>query len=291
MKTRWSVLFALGAALAAPAFAQFGAVRGICKDKEGKPLAGITVEYHEVGSPRTYKLKTSASGEYSSIAILPGTYNVVLIQNGQELYHLNGIHVSIDEKQVDIDLQHEQAMATKQQGASPGQTQPLTAAQQKELGLVKALDDKLVAANQALAAGDVDSAIKGLTEATDIDPNHTLLWSKLGDVYLDSAPKQTTSDDKTARYVKAADCYQKAIDIKQKELASRPKTADDAADLGHYYNNMAHAQAKSDKVDDAVKSFTQAVQLDPGAVRSVLLQSGGNLNQCRQNRCRRRRLR
>ncbi len=262
MKTRLLMLCALMAALSAPAFAQFGAVRGVCKDKDGKPLAGIAVEYHEAGSSRTYKLKTNAAGEYFSIAILPGIYNVVLVQNGQEIFHLNGIQIATEEKQVDMDLQHEQAVAAKQPGGA-GQPAAMTAAQQKEFALVKALNDKLVAANQSLASGDVDAAIKSLTEATEIDANHTLLWSKLGDVYLDSAPKQTTSDDRTARYLKATDSYQKAIDIKQKELAARPKTADDAADLGHYYNNMAHAEAKSDKVDDAVKSFNQALQLDP----------------------------
>jgi tetratricopeptide (TPR) repeat protein len=266
MKNHFILLIAVMAALCAPALAQFGSVKGVCKDKLGKPLAGVMVEYHEVNTSRTYKLKTNATGEYSSIAILPGQYNVSLMQDGKEIFRLSNITVPPEEKRVDIDLQHEQELAAQKHGMTPDQlrkTEGNQAADQKEAATVKALNEKLLAANQALQAGDLDSATKSLLEATQIEANHTLLWSKLGDVYLDSASKQTSSDEKTTRYTEAADSYQKAIDLKQKDLATRQKTPQDAEDLGHYYNNMAHAQAKSGKVDDAIKSFDQAIQLDP----------------------------
>ena len=263
MKKRWIVLFAVMAGLcASPAFAQFGSVKGVCKDKQGKPIAGAVVEFHAQGSARIYKLKTDNGGEYSSLGVMLGRYNVVLIQGGQELFHLDGVVVTSNEKQLDFDLQHEQEMAAKQTGMTPDQAKESQGAQAKQTAAMKALNDALLAANQALQAGDFDAAIKGLTAANEVDPTHDLIWAKLGGVNLASAPKQTDSDDRKKRYVEAASDYQKAIELLEKKPKD-PKSPPPNQDLAGYYNNLAHAQAKSGQLDDAIKSYNQAIQLDP----------------------------
>src|SRR5277367_954383 len=158
MKKRFVVWFVLMAALfASPAFAQFGSVKGVCKDAQGKPIVGAVVEYRAVGSARVYKLKTDSSGSYSSLGVMYGTYNVSLIQDGQEIFHLNGITIGSEEKPVDIDIQHEREQASKQPTTSPDQSK-LSPEQQKLAAAVKALNEKLLAANEALKANDYDSA-------------------------------------------------------------------------------------------------------------------------------------
>jgi len=103
MKKGLHVLFLVVAGLCAtPAFAQFGSVKGVCKDKEGKPMAGAVVEFHQLGSARVYKLKTDNSGAYSSLGVMLGRYNVILIQDGQEIFHLDGVTVASEEKTLDF---------------------------------------------------------------------------------------------------------------------------------------------------------------------------------------------
>src|SRR5262245_21624481 len=112
------LLLALVVALSAPvALAQaMGSVKGVCRDAEGKPLVGVTVEWLGVETGRKYTLKTNSKGEYFSLGISPGKYNVKMTRDGQELFHLNGIPVSVDEVVQDIDLKKEAAAAAQGQG-------------------------------------------------------------------------------------------------------------------------------------------------------------------------------
>ena len=68
------------AGLCAPAmFGQLtGSVGGVCKDENGNPIAGATVEYDNTANGRKYPVKTDKKGEYYSLGIEPGTYNVVI---------------------------------------------------------------------------------------------------------------------------------------------------------------------------------------------------------------------
>jgi len=69
---------------ASPLFAQAtGTVKGVCKNTDGKPMAGATVEWTSVDTGRKYELKTNNKGEYFSLGISPGKYNVKLLQDGK----------------------------------------------------------------------------------------------------------------------------------------------------------------------------------------------------------------
>src|SRR6266550_2683631 len=71
--------------------------------------------------------------------------------------------------------------------------------QAKEVTTVKSLNEKLQAANQSMQAQDFDSAINTLNQATQVDTSRDLLWARLGDAYVGSAPKQTDPAEKTRR--------------------------------------------------------------------------------------------
>ncbi len=269
MKQRfaWTLLVALVVGLCAPAiFAQStGSVKGAVRDSEGKPIPAGTVEWQSMETGRKYSLKLNKKGEYFSLGISPGKYKVTLFDpEGKQLFYMTGITVSLDELVQDIDLKKEAAAQAAGQGLTPEQVKAQQEAQakaQKENTTVKTLNEKLLAAKTATDAGDFDSAIATLTEATQVDANRDLLWFKLGDAYRMSAPKQTDPAEKQKRFGEAADAYKKAIDLKTAN--PDPKDAEANQKLAAYYNNLAEADAKSNKVDDAVASYNKAAQLDP----------------------------
>jgi tetratricopeptide (TPR) repeat protein len=259
MKRNWVVLLiaVLVAGMCLPAaFAQAtGTVKGVVKDVDGKPIPGAVVQYVSSETGRKYDLKTNNKGEFFSLGISPGKYTVTLLRDGKELFHYNGVPVTLDEEQnrLDIDLQKEQQKAAQGQGLSPEQMkqqQEQHEKAQKEQLTVKSLNEKLAAARAAMQAGNPEQAVQSMTEATQIDPNRDLIWFTLGDAYSAQAKKTETTDRAAAKpfYDQAITAYQKAIAIKP--------TAD-------YYNNMAQAQAKSGQTDQAIQAYTQAAQLDP----------------------------
>ena len=63
----------------------FGSVKGVAKDMEGKPIVGATVEFANSDTGRKYDLKTNNKGEYFSLGLEPGKYKVTLNQDGKVL--------------------------------------------------------------------------------------------------------------------------------------------------------------------------------------------------------------
>lgn len=239
-----------------PAFSQMTAtVKGTIKNEQGQPISGATVELQNNENGQKYNLKTNSKGQYFSLGVMPGKYKVTLINNGQPIFNLNNVPVSLEQQEnvIDIDLQKERAM---QQSGGKGQGQPqLTEEQkkqieaaQKEQMTVKTLNAKLAEAQQAQTAGNYDQAIQILTQATQMDPSRDLLWAKLGDAYRGAASKQTDRAQQTQAYGQAAESYQKAVQIKP---------------TGAYWNNLGEALAKSGKTEEAIKAYSTAVQLDP----------------------------
>jgi len=282
MKQRFVVLVVLMVGLCVPpVFAQAtGTVKGVCKDLEGKPIVGAVVEYYNQDTGRKYELKTNNKGEYFSLGIAPGKYRVTLSKDGKELDRVNNFPVNLDENTLDFDLKKSQTQAAQQQGMSAEELKKRQEQQEKaakEATTVKSLNEKLVAANQALQAGDYEAAINVLTEATQMDPTRDLLWFKLAEAYRNSALKQTDAAEKAKRLDAAVSDYEKAVDLKQKALEAGPKTPDASKQLAAYYNNLGEAQAKARKTDEAVKAYTQAAQLDPSGAGQYYFNLGAVL--------------
>ncbi len=275
------LLLVLIAGLSAPAaFAQaMGSVKGVCKDVDGKPIAGATVEWTGVETGRKYTLKTNNKGEYFSLGISPGKYNVKLSKDGKEIFHFSNFPVQVDEAVLDFDLKKEQQNTAQGQGLSQEQVKQMQEQQAKatkEKTTVASLNEKLKAANDASAAGDYETAIKTLEEANQIDNSRDLIWFKLADNYRNSAPKQTDPEEKKKRFEMASADYQKAIDLRtNSESAAKDPTNN--ATIAAYYNNLAETSAKSGKIDDAVNSYNKAAQLDPTKAGQYLFNTGAVL--------------
>ncbi|HYA22762.1 MAG TPA: carboxypeptidase regulatory-like domain-containing protein [Terriglobales bacterium] len=276
-----SVLMSLIVLLVAPsALAQnTGTVKGVCKDVDGKPIAGAQVEWLNVENGRKYELKTNNKGEYFSLGVSPGKYTVTLSKDGKEIFHYNGFAVTLEEATLDFDMKKEQAAQAQGAGLTPEQLkqrQEQEAKVAKENTTIKSLNEKLAAAKQAADAGDFNTAKNTMAEATQVDPNRDLLWAKLGDYTASAASKETDAEAKKKDYADAVGDYQKAVDLKQKTFDADPakKTPDATKVLAQYYNNLGQAQSKALQVDDAAKSYTMAAQLDPAGAAQYYFNLG-----------------
>jgi tetratricopeptide (TPR) repeat protein len=267
------VLMFLMLALSAPLlFGQAaGTVKGVCKDAQGNPIPDAIVVYANQDTGQKYTLKTNKKGEYFSLGIGTGHYNVSLYKNAddlkanKELFHFGKVPVGLDENTLDFDLKKQAEDSAKGQGLTPEQIKQMQENQEKqkkEVNTIKALNEKIVAANTSMKAGDYDSAIATLTEATQMDSTRDVIWAQLADAYRGSALKQTDRAEKTKRLDEAVTDYQKALDLKQKAMETK-KTPEDSKQLAAYYNNLGEAAGKAGKVDDAVKAYTQAAQVNP----------------------------
>jgi tetratricopeptide (TPR) repeat protein len=256
-----------------------GTVKGLVKDAEGKPIPQADVEWTGVESGHTYKLKTNNKGEYFSLGIVPGKYNVKLSKDGKELFHLNGIPVGLDETDVPFDLKKEQTNAAQGQGLTPEQAKAKADAAAKaatENKTVGTLNEKLNAAKAASDSGDYETAITTLNEANQIDPTRDLIWFKLADAYRMSGPKQTDPAEKKKRYEMAAADYQKAIDLRGASETAQ-KDPENNLKMAAYYNNLAEVDAKANKTDDSIANYTKAAQLDPTHAATYLFNEGAVL--------------
>ena len=289
MKKYFAILLFAVLALAVcapPVFAQgaSGSVKGVCKDAQGNPVVDGVVVWANMDNGQKYNLKTNKKGEYFSLGLTPGKYLVTLYKNAddvkanKEMDHVKGFQVQLDENTLDLDVKKEIENTAKGQGLSAEQVkqmQEAQAKQAKETNTVKALNEKLNAAKTAADAGDYETAIAALTEATQMDATRDLVWFKLGDYYRLSAPKQTDPAEKQKRLNSAVDSYQKAVDLKKS--ATNDKDPNAAKNLAAYYNNLADAYAKAGKIDDAVKTYELSAQSDPGSAAQAYFNIGAVL--------------
>jgi len=288
MKKHFAIfLFALMAlGLGVPAvFAQAsGTVKGVCKDTTGVPIADGVVVWSNLDNGQKYTLKTNKRGEYFSLGLSPGAYNVTLYKTAddqkanKELFHFNKFQVQLDENVLDFDMKKEQESQAKGVGLSPEQLkaqQEQQAKQEKERNTVKGLNDKLNAAKAAADAGDYDTAIADMNDANQMDPSRDLIWFKLGDYYRMSATKQTDSAEKQKRLDSSVEAYNKAIDLKKSITNDKDPNA--VKNLAAYYNNLADAYNKAKKVDDAVKTYELAAQVDPSSAAQAYFNEGAVL--------------
>jgi tetratricopeptide (TPR) repeat protein len=279
-------ILALGLCLP-PAFAQAsGTVKGVCKDAQGNPVADGVVVWANQDNGQKYTLKTNKKGEYFSLGLTPGKYNVTLYKSaddqkaGKEMDHVNGFTVKLDENSVDFDVKKEQEDIAKGKGVSAEQMKQMQEQQakvEKEKSTVGKLNDKLNAAKAAAEQNppDYDTAIAALTEATQMDATRDLIWFKLADYYRLSATKQTDPAEKQKRLDSAVESYQKAVDLKKATPDKDP--AKQAQNLAAYYNNLADAYYRAKKVDDAVKTYELAAQIDPSSAGQAYFNIGAVL--------------
>ncbi len=288
LKFAFVALFALVTSICTiPAVSQtsgLGSVKGVCKDPQGQPIVDAQVVWHNEETGRNYNLKTNKKGEYFSLGIEPShNYTITLSKDGKVLDTQKkfAIQATNGETELNFDLKQEQEQAVqdtaKQHGLTPEQVKQMQeqrANAEKYNTNIKAMNEKLKAATTAQQAGDDDTAIASLNEASQMGPNEDLIWYRLGGAYLESAKKQTDAAEKMKRNTEAYNDLQKAIELKK----NAPKTEGqngaykqaaelDPARAGQYYFNLGAVltNASSDPASkkEAVEAFDKAIAADP----------------------------
>jgi pentatricopeptide repeat protein len=275
-----------------PVFAQgaSGTVKGVCKDAQGNPIVDGVLIWANQDNGQKYTLKTNKKGEYFSLGVGAGSYTVTLYKNADDakankdaIFHFNKFQVTLDENTLDFDMKKQTQEAAKGQGLTPEQLKAQQEAAEKakkENNTVGQLNEKLAAAKVATDGGDYETAIADLNAANQIDASRDLIWFKLGDAYRMSATKQTDSAEKQKRLDSAVDAYQKALQLKQAIVNDKDPNA--AKTLAAYYNNLAEAYSRAGKVDDAIKTYQQAIASDPTSAAQYYFNMGAVLTNAGQ---------
>jgi tetratricopeptide (TPR) repeat protein len=265
MKHRlYVVLVALGlfAISAVPALAQYTQIKGSIKGTDGKPIPDVKVDFKNTATGQQIHLKSDKKGEFFSIGVSPGTYNVEFTdKSGQKIWALTNFPITLQQEVnlVDVDLQKEKAAA-----AASGAQPPMTEEQKKEVEKVNKENatikdlNALLQQGRALEATDPNQAIPVYAKATQIDPTRPLLWAALGNADINAARKDTDPASKKQKFSDGADSLKKAIDLATASTDPKAK-----ASLGGYYNNYAEALGHSGKSEDAAAAYAKAAEIDP----------------------------
>lgn len=240
-----SVALLLGVS-ALPALAQVTGIKGVCKDMDGKFVTDGVVEITQADTGRKITAKTNKNGEYQAIGLSPGTYNVVLLRNGQPVDSVSKVPIGLgDFKDVNMDLKKD----TAGQGVVSEEQRKKEQEVTKQNEKIKGLNERLKAARDFEQAGNYDQAIAIMQEATAADPTKDLLWAYLGDAYVGGK-----------KYPEAVDAFQQAIKIKPDSVL--------------YHNALANALNKAGQPDKAIAEYTQAAQMDPANAATAYFNMG-----------------
>ncbi len=256
------VLAAVTAAFLAPvAFSQTTAIKGYVKDTNGQPIAGAIIQLTNKENGRRYEFKTNKQGEYYSLGINPGRYDLIVIKDKQPIWKMGNITVTFNEPDnvFNVDLKSEQAA---QAAALPPEVKKQQEEQEKANEKIKGLNALLAQADANEKAGNYDAAIQSLRETTQLDPTRDVLWGKLADLERIAASKKTDPAERTALYKSAEGDYKKAISIKP---------------TGGYYNNLGEVLVKTGDTAGAMAAYNQAVQVDPTGAGQYYFNEGAVL--------------
>lgn len=256
------------------AMAQTATVKGNIKDQAG-PVVGAQVLLKDPETGRKYPLKTDKKGQFFSIGIAPGKYDVTVTKDGKQVYTANGFPVTLNQEvnQLDIDLTQgaggEQAAQVPaqagQQQQQPQQQPKLTEEQKKQIeeinkknaevvkenAKIGGLNNMMKEAQTDMQAKNFDAAVTVMQQAEQVDNGqHFLVTGMLGTALV--------SDKK---YPEGADALNKAIQLAQNDpKASDPKTK---TVLAGFYDNLGQAYAKTNKIPEAIDAYTKEAELDP----------------------------
>lgn len=241
-------------ALAASAVAQSTVtVKGVCKDDDGKPIIGATVELANADNGSKITVKTDSHGQYSSIAVPPGSYNITLTSaDGKAGASMNNVPVKVGtENVIDFDLAKLRAEAAKQAGAGASAEKV-----KKDNEKIKNLNALLQQAAQFKKENNYAAAVATMEQAAAQDQSHDIIYASLGDAYLGAK-----------RYPEAEGAYNKAISL-------APATS---KSLGGYHANLALALMKEGKTDLSLAECDKAAQLDPSTAGLCYFNQGAIL--------------
>lgn len=183
-------------ALAAPAFAQGGTLRGMVVDAQNKPVTGAKITMVQVDTNRKFETKTDNKGEWRQIGLAPGNYSVTAEKD--KLTQTFEVRVGLDTKEVNFSLQA---------GGAGGQ---MTAEQaKKEAERVEGIKTAFKEGAELTNAGKLDEAIVKFEQVLVAVPKCTECYINLGAIH---SRKQD--------WAKAEEAFKKALELNPESVES-----------------------------------------------------------------------
>jgi tetratricopeptide (TPR) repeat protein len=206
-------------ALAAPAFAQGGTLRGKVVDDQNKPVNGAKITMLDTGTNRKFETKTDSKGEWRQIGLSPGNYTVTAEKDG--LSQMFEVRVGLDIKEVNFAL---------------GQGTKMTAEQaKKEAERVEGIKTAFAEGAALTNAGKLDEAIAKFNEVLVAVPKCVECHVNLGAIH---SRKQD--------WAKAEEHYKLALEM-------RPDSVESMNGLANVYNAQKKFKEAADMSAQAAK--------------------------------------
>jgi len=194
------------AALATPAFAQTGQIKGKVVDAENKPVDGAKVTVQQLDTNSKFDLKTNKKGEYMQIGVPPGNYKITVEKDGLTTSKNQRIGLDMAEANFTLKKGGDTAEMSKEDRAkAEAKVAGIKAAYTEAAGLMNAgkYDESIAKFNEVLAAvpkciecyagigaanrekKDYAAAEAAYKKAIEIDPNYIEAYSGLANIYND----------------------------------------------------------------------------------------------------------
>lgn len=205
-------------ALAAPAFAQTGQLKGKVVDAQNKPVSDAKVTMVAADTNRKFDTKTNRNGEFLQIGLPPGNYSVTAEKNG--LTQSFDVKVGMDTKEVNFTLQ-------------PGGGGKMTPEEaKKEAERVEGIKTAFAQGAELTNAGKYDEAITKFNEVIAQVPKCAECYVNIGAIH-----------SRKQEWDKAEESYKKALEV-------NPDSVEAYNGLANVYNSQKkfkEAQAMSNE--------------------------------------------
>jgi tetratricopeptide (TPR) repeat protein len=253
-----------------------GSIHGLVTNPAGVPLGSgeVRLTTDKSGDLKNrkypYTFKIDATGNFKGTGIAPGDYQAIVFQDDKSLDFIDSVKVAAgDDKVVNFDMTRKEYIdkMTPEEKKSLEEYKKQAAAQIAANSKIQNLNAMLTQARADTKAGNFDSAIKAMTDATTAKPDEAILWIALADAQLGAADaaakaakaagKPTTDPEIVQKYTAAAASYQKGIDL---NAASKKPVAETA---GTAYNQMGQAYARMGDTKAATDAYESAAKASP----------------------------
>ena len=210
------------------------------------------------------------NGDYKGTGVTPGNYVVIVFVGDKSLDFNDNVDIKAgDDKVVNFDMSRAEYINKM----TPDEKKQLEEYKKKNAEIMASnskisnLNASLTQARADMKAGNYDTAVTSMKQATATKPDEGLLWITLGDAELGSADTaakaaraaNTSPTDPAivAKYNDAIASYKKGLDLNAASKKPNPEIA------GAAYNQMGVAEARAGDVKDAGDAYDNAAKAMP----------------------------
>jgi tetratricopeptide (TPR) repeat protein len=243
----WVAIAAL--ALASPAFAQSGQIKGRVVDEKGNVVEGATVSIQNVDTgTKPMQTKTSKKGEYMQVGLAPGHYKITVAKGDLKVTKDTQIHLDMATLDFTLSAAEARGNMSKEDAAK---------AKARSEALQKAFADGVQMSNE----GKTEEAIAKFQEVATAIPNCAECYANIGTVQARAAGNLQDAAAKQKKYEEAEASFRTALEKK--------------ADFCEAYTGLANVYNAEKKFDLAVETQKKATDVCAAAAGAAGGAAGG----------------